>query len=84
MGPHLVEVGTQARHSFGIQLIQSPRSGPGIEDQAGILEYAQMLRNGGATYRQFAGEFVYGERAVGQLLEDGHAGLVGKGVESGL
>jgi hypothetical protein len=43
-----------------------------------------VLRNRWTADRQFAGKLIDGERAVGEFLEDGHAGLVGKGIESGL
>jgi hypothetical protein len=43
-----------------------------------------MLRDSRTADRQLPGQLINSERAVGQLLEDGHAGLVGKGVESGL
>lgn len=84
LGPHLVEVSTQACYAFGIQLVKAASSGLAVGDQAGVLEDAEMLGDGGAADREGASEFVNGGGAVGEFLKDGHAGSIAEGVEAGL
>src|SRR5580658_6946048 len=73
LGPHLVEVGAQPRHSLGIQLIQPPRSGLAGGQQGGVLEHTQVLRSRGTADRQGAREIAYGGWRAGELLKDRHA-----------
>ncbi len=84
LGPHLVEVGAQARNAFGIQLVKPACSGPGVGHQAGILQHAQMLRYGGAADGQSSRQFVHGNRSRRELLKDGHAGGIAQCIKSGL
>jgi hypothetical protein len=80
----VVEVGTQARHTLGMQLVEAASSGLAIGDQPGILEHAEVLGDGWTADRERASELIYGGRAGGELLKDGHAGGIAQGVEAGL
>jgi hypothetical protein len=82
--PHLVEMRAQAGDAFRGEAIVTAGSRFAIENQAGILEHAQMLRDGRAAHRESAGEFIHRQWTGGQLLEDGHAGGVSDGIKSGL
>jgi hypothetical protein len=83
-GPHLVEVGAEARDTLGVELIKAACSAAGVEYQACVFEHFEVLRDGGAADRERVGEFVDGERARRKLLKDSHARGVAEGVETGL
>jgi hypothetical protein len=83
-GPHLVEMGAQARYTLGIELIEAARSGAVVEHEAGVFQHFEVLRDGGTADGESARELVHGQRSSRQLLEDSHAGGVAEGVESGL
>jgi hypothetical protein len=82
--PELIEVGAEAGDAFRAELVQTAGSGAGIGHKACLLEDPQVLGDGGARYGESPGELVDGSGAGGELLKDGHAGLVAEGVESGL
>jgi len=75
---------TQEPHAFWIELVNAARSGLCIANQARIFEHAQVLRNRRPAYRQHSSQFIHRHRPGGQLLEDGHAGGIPQGFESGL
>ena len=52
-----------------------------VLDQTRGLEDAEMLRDGGATDGEAAGEFTNGEWAATEAIEDDSAGLVTECVE---
>jgi len=82
--PELIEVGAEAGDAFRAELIKAAGSGARIGHKACLLQDPQVLGDGGAGDGEGAGEFVDGDRAGGKLLEDGHAGGVAEGVETGL
>jgi hypothetical protein len=82
--PHLVEMRAQAGNAFRGEAIVTAGSRFAIENQAGILEHAQVLGDGRAADRKGAGQLIHREGTGGKLLEDGHAGGISDGVESGL
>jgi len=84
VGPHLVKVGAQPGYSFGIQAVEPARSGLAVGDQPGVLQDAQVLRDGWTAHGQRASQLVYGSRPVRELLKDGHARGIAQSVESGL
>src|SRR5579872_5257466 len=43
LGPHLVEVGAQPRHAFGIELVQTACTGLAVHDEPRILEHFEVL-----------------------------------------
>lgn len=83
-GPHLVEMGAQPRYALGIELIKTACSGAVVEDKARIFEDFEVLRDRGAADGEMIGEFVDGQGAGGELLEDCHPRCISEGVESGL
>jgi len=82
--PELIEVNAEAGDAFWAELIETARSGASIGHKACLLQDPQVLGDGGARDGQSSGEVVDGRGTGGELLEDGHAGLVAEGVESGL
>jgi hypothetical protein len=83
-GPHLVEVGTEARDAFGVELVKAAGSGAAVENEACVFQHFEVLRNRGAADGKGARQFVDGERTRRELLKDGHARGVAKSVETGL
>ncbi|GEM_PF-2575873 len=69
----------QQGQPLGIELVDAPGAFAAIANQAGVLQYAQVLRDSGARYRQSGGKLVYRERLVPQHLEDGQAGGIPQG-----
>jgi hypothetical protein len=84
LGPHLVEVGAEAGDAFGIELIETAGSLAGAGDEARVFEDFEVLGDGGAGDGELAGQLIDGDGAGGELLKDGHSGLVAEGVETGL
>ena len=83
-GPHLVEVGTEAGDTLGVELVETAGSGSAVEHKAGIFEHFEVLGDGGPADGEGAGELIDGQRSAGELLKDGHAGSIPEGVETGL
>jgi len=77
-------MGSQARYSIGVQLVQTTRACSLIENKARIFENFEMLRNRRSAYRQCVGKLVYGQRSGRKFLEDCHAGGVTQSIETGL
>ena len=84
MGPHLIEVCAKARHAFRVQLIEPARSSFAVHHQPRILEHLEVLRYGRSAYRHDACQFVDGDRAAGEPLEDGHACGIAQCFQAGL
>ena len=78
--PHLIEVGTEARHSFRIETIEASGAGCAVNDKADLFKHLEVLGNSGAGDREGAREFVNRQRPAGELLEDGHTVRVPEGV----
>jgi hypothetical protein len=74
----------QARDALGIKLIETTGTDGLVEDKPRVLEHFEVLRDGGTADGEGAGELIDGERPSGELLEDGHAGCIAEGIESGL
>ncbi len=77
-------MGAEACHAFGVQLIEAACSSFGVGDQASVFEHAQVLGDGGTADGESGGDFVDGDGAGGEFLEDGHAGGIAEGIEAGL
>ena len=74
----------QEPHSFRVELVDAPRPGPTVADQARVLQHAQVLRNCRPAYGQHPSQLIHRHGPAGELLEDGHAGSIPQGFESGL
>ena len=74
----------QTGDAFRIQLVEAAGSGSAVSDQTCVFEDAQMLGDRGTADGQGAGQFVDGNGTASEHLEDGHAGRVAQGVQSGL
>jgi len=74
----------QTGDAFRIQLVEAAGSGAAVGDQSCVFQDAQVLGDRGAADGQSAGQFVDGNGTASEHLEDGHAGRVPQGVESGL
>jgi hypothetical protein len=82
--PHLIEVGAQARHSFGIQLVQ-PRVPAFVSiTSPASLSTRRCCETAGRLTGIVLAKLVYREGAAASFLEDRHARGIAKGVESGL
>jgi hypothetical protein len=84
LGPHVIEVGAETGYALRIELVESARSGVDVEDETGVLEHLEVLGNGRPADGEGTRELVDGEGAGGEPLEDGHAGGVAQGIETGL
>src|SRR5262247_2857937 len=84
IAPDLVEVAAQPGDAAGIQLVDPAGTGGPVEDEAGLLQRAQVLGDGRPADRQFAGELPDRARPAGQPLEDGPPGRVAEDTESGV
>src|SRR5579863_2704069 len=82
-GPHLVKVSAKAGDALGMERVETARAVAGVEDEAGMLEDLEVLRDGGTRDGEMTRELVDGEGAGSELLKDGHARGVGEGIESG-
>jgi hypothetical protein len=84
LGPHLVKVGAQPCHSRGVKLVEPPRACLAVCHQAGILQNAQVLRDGRTAHGQPLRELIYSDGTGGEFLKDSHAGAIAQGIEAGL
>jgi hypothetical protein len=84
LGPQLVEVGAQAGDAFRVELVEAAGPGASVGDEAGGFEDLEVLGDGWAGDGKLAGELMDGDGAGGELPENGHAGLVTEGIQSGL
>jgi len=78
--PELLEVLAHRCKTFGIELVEPAISFGSIFNQVGLLEDAQVLRDGRTADGKFAGEVNYGFGAVDELSENGTTGGVAKSV----
>ncbi len=83
-GPHLIEVGSQAGHSIGVELIQTTRPILDIGYETRIFQHFEVLRYSRAADGQAVSEFIDGDRSRGEFLENRHARRVGESVQTGL
>ena len=65
-------------------MIQATGSCLGIAYQSGILEYPQVLGDGGPADGEGASQFVYREGPGSQSLKDGEPGGIAQSFEPGL
>jgi hypothetical protein len=61
--------------------VQAPGAVALVDDQAGVLEHAQVLRHGGPADGQMPGDVADGQGTVGDQLDDRSPGRVAQGVE---
>jgi hypothetical protein len=80
----VIEVGSEARHSLGIQPIEPARPGFTIRDEPGVFQHLEMLRDSGTRDREPPREFIDGQRAARKALENRHASGVCEGIKPGL
>jgi hypothetical protein len=83
-GPDLVEVSAETRYAFRIELIKATGSGLAVKNEACFFQHAEVLRDGGPADGHCGCKLMDGQRAVGEAVEDGHAGRVCEGVQAGL
>src|SRR5262249_4405470 len=76
VAPDLVEVPAQVGHTVRVDLIDAPSAGGPVEDQAGVLECAQVLGNGWTTHGKPVGQLADRLWAAGEPFEDGSPGRV--------
>jgi hypothetical protein len=81
LGPHLVEVRTQAGDTFRVEFVKTSGAGTRVGHKAGLFENLEVLRDGWSRDREGAGQLVDGERTTGELLEDRHPGGIAEGIE---
>src|SRR5215470_144755 len=62
---------------------RAPLRFPAPDDETGQLEHPQVLGDGGPAHRERRRELLHRRRPLGQPGEDGPAGRVGEGSESG-
>jgi hypothetical protein len=82
--PELIEVSAEAGDAFRAEPIEAAGTLARVGDETCILEDFEVLGDGGTGDGKLARQLVDGDRAGGEFLEDGHAGLVAEGIESGL
>ena len=82
-GPQLFEVCPERGNAGRIDLIDTLGAGMPITDQASILEYAQVLRDGWPADGKASREFDHGQRPLGQTLQYGNARRIAQCVQSG-
>jgi hypothetical protein len=82
--PDPIEMSAQAGDAFRIQLVEAASSGSAVGHQSRIFQYAQVLGDRGTADWQASRQLIDGQRAAGEPLEDGHAGRIAEGIQSGL
>ena len=70
VSPELVEISADTFDPGRIQLVDAPISDLPVEDQVGLFQDAQMLRNGRSADRQAFSDLVDSRRAFSQTLKD--------------
>lgn len=80
--PQTGEVVAQQCNPLRVELVNATRSHLAIAYQPRFLQYTQVLRYGGARYRQSRGEFLDRMRVLSQLMKDGQASWIAKRSES--
>ena len=79
--PEPVQVRAQRREAAGVQPVDTLGPDGGIGDEAGVLEHAQVLRDGGAAHGQAGRELADGVRPFRDELEDAAPRGIGEGGE---
>src|SRR3954471_3561566 len=69
--PERVEVGAQVGQCLRIHLVEAAGADLAVDDQAGVLEDLQVLRDRGAADRELAGQLADRARPGDEALEDG-------------
>ena len=72
----------QHGNALGIQFVDTAGAFAAVAHQPGVLQNAQMLRNGWARHGHARGQFVHGARGSAQHFEDRQAGGVAQGRET--
>ena len=72
----------QERHTLGIQFVDAARAIAAVTDEPGVLQHAQMLRDGRAGHGQPGGKLVHRAGMSAEHFEDGQAGGVAQGREA--
>jgi hypothetical protein len=81
--PERVEVRPQVGDRLRVDLVDAPRADLAVDDEAGVLEDLEVLRDRRPADRQLAGELADRPRPLHQALEDGLAGRVAEGGHRG-
>ena len=74
----------EARDAFGRELVEAAASCLAVENEACFLEHPQMLGYGRPADGHDLSEFMDGERASAEAVEDRHTGRITESVEAGL
>src|SRR3954454_22718283 len=69
--PEGVEVGAQVGQCLRVHLVEPARADLAVDDQPGVLEDLQVLRDRGAADRELAGQLADRARPGDEALEDG-------------
>jgi hypothetical protein len=76
VAPHGIEVGTQLRQTFGIEVKVVAGAPPFFFHQTDRLQHLQVLGDSGTAYGKLAGQFADRGGLPPQQVEDGLAGRV--------
>ena len=76
MVPEVVEVAAQQAQPLGVELIDASGADSLVDDQPGVLEHLQVLRDGRPADGQLAGELADRARSLAQVLEDRPPGRI--------
>src|SRR5262245_3314313 len=76
--PKPVELGPQCGQPLGVDLVDALLAGPDVDDEAGVLQDLEVLRDRGPADRQITGQLADRARALRQPLEDRAPGRVGE------
>jgi len=81
MIPESIEVVTESIDARGVQFVQPPVPGWAIDDEAGVFQDAQVLRDRRTAHGEAARELADRLRSIQQTFEDRPAGRIAEGVE---
>jgi hypothetical protein len=84
IGPHAVEMRAKLGQSFGIGAIHGTSTLTLAYDQAGVLEYPEVLGYRRATDREAPSQIHHGLRGVSQRFQNGEASGVSGGFQTAL
>jgi hypothetical protein len=84
IAPELVKEGAQLRQAFGARAVQAPGALAALGHEPGLLEHADVLRDGRARDVEVRRDLPGGELAVADEGQDVAAARLGEGVEGGL
>jgi hypothetical protein len=74
--PEPVKISAQAFDAGRVQLVDAAVSDLVIENEVGVLEHTQVLRDRRPANRESLGDLVDGGRPFGQALENGQPGWI--------